>query len=193
MKKVFVALAVIAFVSSCKKTNEEVPIDPTQAYTIKYDVEKQQVTTKVEGNTLLLNFIQKMNFLVDPVEYGRRWGLHLTQDFSHSYLNGLHFRALANSNGYATDWVPINLNDVYPGQITTQDTVVNDRRYVKVTLNRLFEFSQQFESNAAALAKEAELLNNTSDYISYSAFYSYNDVYSLGNDATVNLYYKKAN
>ena len=185
-----IALFALAF-SACTKNSKEVPIDPTKAYTIKYDVQDQVVKTTVDKDTLRLDFNQVVNFLVDPTEYQRSWALHLTQDFSNSYLNGLHFTALANSAGVATDWVPINLNDVHPSQKTTSETTVNGTRYIKVTITRLFKFVSVLSSNQAAIHKQNALIEDKNQSVAYAAFYSYNDVYSLPNNNVSKIVYTK--
>src|SRR6476469_7035537 len=181
--KRYLSIALLTLIlSACTKNNKEVPIDPNNAYTIKFDVKDQVVKTTVDNDTLRLDFNQVVNFLVDPTEYQRSWALHLTQDFSNSYLKGLHFTALANSAGVATDWVPINLNDVHPSQKTTSETTVNGTKYIKVTITRLFKFVSVLNSNQAAIDKQNALVQDKNQTVAYSAFYSYNSVYSLPNN-----------
>jgi hypothetical protein len=191
MKRILsIALETIIF-SACTKNSKEVPIDPNNPYTIKFDVSDQVVKTTVDQDTLRLDFNQVVNFLVDPTEYQRSWALHLTQDFSNSYLNGLHFTALANSAGVATDWVPINLNDVHPSQKTTSETTVNGTKYIKVTITRLFKFVSVLSSNQAAIDKQNALVQDKNQSVAYSAFYSYNSVYSLPNNNVAKIVYTK--
>lgn len=191
MKRILsIALVTIIF-SACTKNSKEVPIDPNNPYTIKFDVSDQVVKTTVDQDTLRLDFNQVVNFLVDPTEYQRSWALHLTQDFSNSYLNGLHFTALANSAGVATDWVPINLNDVHPSQKTTSETTVNGTKYIKVTITRLFKFVSVLSSNQAAIDKQNALVQDKNQSVAYSAFYSYNNVYSLPNNNVAKIVYTK--
>jgi hypothetical protein len=191
MKRILsIALVTIIF-SACTKNSKEVPIDPNNPYTIKFDVSDQVVKTTVDQDTLRLDFNQVVNFLVDPTEYQRSWALHLTQDFSNSYLKGLHFTALANSAGVATDWVPINLNDVHPSQKTTSETTVNGTKYIKVTITRLFKFVSVLSSNQAAIDKQNALVQDKNQSVAYSAFYSYNSVYSLPNNNVAKIVYTK--
>ncbi|SHF31584.1 hypothetical protein [Flavisolibacter ginsengisoli] len=191
MKRILsIALVTIIF-SACTKNSKEVPIDPNNPYTIKFDVSDQVVKTTVDQDTLRLDFNQVVNFLVDPTEYQRSWALHLTQDFSNSYLKGLHFTALANSAGVATDWVPINLNDVHPSQKTTSETTVNGTKYIKVTITRLFKFVSVLNSNQAAIDKQNALVQDKNQSVAYSAFYSYNSVYSLPNNDVAKIVYTK--
>jgi hypothetical protein len=191
MKRILsIALVTIIF-SACTKNSKEVPIDPNNPYTIKFDVSDQVVKTTVDQDTLRLDFNQVVNFLVDPTEYQRSWALHLTQDFSNSYLKGLHFTALANSAGVATDWVPINLNDVHPSQKTTSETTVNGTKYIKVTITRLFKFVSVLNSNQAAIDKQNALVQDKNQTVAYSAFYSYNSVYSLPNNDVAKIVYTK--
>jgi hypothetical protein len=191
MKRILsIALVTIIF-SACTKNSKEVPIDPNNPYTIKFDVSDQVVKTTVDQDTLRLDFNQVVNFLVDPTEYQRSWALHLTQDFSNSYLNGLHFTALANSAGVATDWVPINLNDVHPSQKTTSETTVNGTKYIKVTITRLFKFVSVLSSNQAAIDKQNALIQDKNQSVAYAAFYSYNSVYSLPNNNVSKIVYTK--
>lgn len=191
MKIVILALLIFAFTGCTKPSNQDVPIDPTKAYTIKYDLNDQVVITRVSNDTLHLNFNQKINFLVDPVEYRHTWALHLVQGFTNSYLNNLHFDAIANSSGYAHDWVPINLNDVEPSQKIISDTTVNGIQYLKVTLTRIFEFYSVFSDQQAAINEQNTLLQINTDAVLYSAFYSYNNVNSLSNNITVKIVYIK--
>jgi hypothetical protein len=191
MKRYLSVALVTLVLSACTKNSKEVPIDPNNAYTIKFDVKDQVVKTTVDNDTLRLDFNQVVNFLVDPTEYQRSWALHLTQDFSNSYLNGLHFTALANSAGVATDWVPINLNDVHPSQKTTSDTTVDGKKYVKVTITRLFKFVSVLSSNQAAIDKQNALVQDKNQTVAYASFYSYNSVYSLANNNVSKLVYTK--
>jgi hypothetical protein len=191
MKRILsIALVTIIF-SACTKNSKEVPIDPNNPYTIKFDVSDQVVKTTVDKDTLRLDFNQVVNFLVDPTEYQRSWALHLTQDFSNSYLNGLHFTALANSAGVATDWVPINLNDVHPSQKTTSEVTVNGTKYMKVTITRLFKFISVLSSNQAAIDKQNALIQDKNQTVAYASFYSYNSVYSLANNDVTKIVYTK--
>ncbi|HJW15953.1 MAG TPA: hypothetical protein VJ499_02480 [Flavisolibacter sp.] len=191
MKRILsIALVTIIF-SACTKNSKEVPIDPNNPYTIKFDVSDQVVKTTVDKDTLRLDFNQVVNFLVDPTEYQRSWALHLTQDFSNSYLNGLHFTALANSAGVATDWVPINLNDVHPSQKTTSEVTVNGTKYIKVTITRLFKFVSVLSSNQAAIDKQNALIQDKNQTVAYASFYSYNSVYSLANNDVSKIVYTK--
>src|SRR6478672_8086551 len=191
MKRILsIALVTIIF-SACTKNSKEVPIDPNNPYTIKFDVSDQVVKTTVDQDTLRLDFNQVVNFLVDPTEYQRSWALHLTQDFSNSYLKGLHFTALANSAGVATDWVPINQNDVHPSQKTTSETTVDGKKYVKVTISRLFKFVSVLNSNQAAIDKQNALVQDQSQTVAYASFYSYNSVYSLANNNVSKIVYTK--
>lgn len=191
MKRILSIALVTLVLSACTKNDKNVAIDPNNAYTIKFDVKDQVVKTTVDQDTLRLDFNQVVNFLVDPVEYQRSWALHLTQDFSHSYLNGLHYSALANAAGVATDWVPINLNDVHPSQKTTSDTTVDGKKYIKVTLTRLFKFVSVLASNQAAIDKQNSLISDQSQSVAYAAFYSYNSVYSLANNNVSKIVYTK--
>jgi hypothetical protein len=182
----------ILILAGCTKQNAtDVPIDPNNPYTIKFDVNDQVVKTTVDNDTLRLDFSQVISFLVDPTEYQRSWALHLTQDFSNSYLNNLHFKALANEAGVATDWVPINLNDVHPSQKTASDTTVDGKKYVKVTLSRVFKFYSPMGTQQAATDKQNSLLQTTNQTVTYASFYSYNSVYSLANTKVVKIVYTK--
>ena len=187
----FISLFFLVLAGCSKQESKDVPIDPSNPYTIKFEVADQVVKTSIKEDTLLLDFYQEINFLVDPVEYQRSWALHLAQDFSNSYLKNLHFKALANAAGVATDWVPINLNDVHPSQKTASDTTVDGKQYVKVKLSRLFKFYSPLGTQQAAVDKQNELVLTTSHTVKYDSFYSYNDVYSLPNTKVVKIVYTK--
>lgn len=190
MKKMLSLLLMIIIYSSCAKPAKETPpIDPAKTYTIRYNTADQVVKTSVRNDTLHLDFYQKINFLLDPTEAGYTWSLDLIQDFSKSYLKDLHFNAIANSAGYAHDWVPIDLNTVAPGQKTVSSVTVDGKKYTQVTLNRVFEFYNKMGTQQAALNQQNALLQNTSDVVIYKAFYAYNNVYSLSNDGTFKIVY----
>ena len=191
--KHFLSISFFLFIlAGCTKQNEaDVPIDPNNPYTIKFEVADQIAKTTVDKDTLRLDFYQLVHFLVDPIEYKRTWALHLAQDFSNSYLNNLHYKALANASGVATDWVPINLNDVHPSQKTATDTTIDGKKYVKVTLSRLFKFYSPLGNQQAAIDKQTTLVQTTNHTVKYDSFYSYNDVYSLPNTKVVKITYTK--
>jgi hypothetical protein len=191
MKRIILPLFVLAL-ASCTKPSVNPEIDPNKAYTIKYNTGDQVVKTRVSNDTLHLSFYQKINFLLDPKEYANTWALHLIQDFSKSYLNNLHYDAIAIQPGvYAHDWVPINLNDVAEGQKSTSRTTFEGKEYVQITLNRVFEFYNVMGSSQAALNQQNILLQTSSDIVTYKAFYSYNNVYSLSNDGNFKIVYTK--
>ncbi|GEM_PF-2541746 len=191
MKQFLICALTLFIFSSCKKDNGTEPLDPTKAYTIKYEVGDQNVKTRVGNDTLYLDYYQVVNFLLDPKEASNSWALMLKQDFSKSYLNGLHFTALASTQGNATDWVPINLNDVHPTQKTTTNVTVNGTQYVRVTLSRVFNFHSKLNTPQAAIDKQNALLQTSTDVVSFDAFYSYGNVYSLANTTTAKLAYTK--
>jgi hypothetical protein len=192
MKKTLLALAVISFVSCTKDSKEEVPIDPAKSYTIEFNnLNSQNVQTHVSNDTLYLDFAQKIEFLLDPVEFNRSWALALEQDFTKSYLKGLHFRALGNASGYATDWVPINLNDAHPSLKQVTDVTVNSKDYKKLTLTRVFYFNSKLGTAQAATDKQNALLQTNTDSVKYSAYYGYKDVFSTPHVVTVGLKYTK--
>lgn len=189
MKKIILALSVITLIAGCKKPKVQEKLDPSKAYTMKYNTSDQIVKTRVSNDTLRLDFYQKINLLVDPKEYANSWALDLIQDFSKSYLKDLHFDAVATAVGYAHDWVPVNLNDAAPGQKTTSNVTVDGKQYVQVTITRLFEFFNALGTPQAALNQQNILLQTTSDVVIYKAFYSYDNVYSLSNDGSFKIVY----
>lgn len=189
MKKMILALFVAVIAFGCTKNNQQAKIDPNKAYTMKYQTSDQTVKMRVSNDTLWLNFYENINVLVDPKEYANSWALDLIEDFSKSYLNGLHFNALASAAGYAHDWIPINLNDAAPGQKTSSNVTVDGKQYVQVTIKRVFEFYSPLGSNQAAQNQYNTLLQTTSDAVTYKLFYSYDNVYSLSNNGTFKIVY----
>lgn len=189
MKKMIPALLIFA-ISSCTKPKEKPKVDPNKRYYMEY-VQKndQSVKLKVVNDTLRLNFYEKITVLVDPNDFANSWAMHLIEDFSKSYLNGLHFDAVATSAGYAHDWVPINLNDAAPGQKTSTNVTVNGKQYVQVSISRLFEFYNVLASNQAAINQQNTLLQTTTDEVTYKLFYSDGNGYSLSNDASYKIAY----
>ena len=191
MKKTFLPLFVIILCSGCtKQAVETPPLDPTKAYTIKFNTADQVASTRVVNDTLRIDLHQKINFLLDPSEAAYAWSLDLIQDFSKSYLKDLHFDAIANTAGvYAHDWVPIDLNTVAPGQKTISKVTFEGKEYTQVTLNRVFEFYNKLGTHQAAINQQNALLQNNSDLVIYKAFYAYNSIYSLSNDASFKITY----
>jgi len=194
MKKIILAFTILSIALidlSCKKARVIPEIDPTRAYTIKYNNEDQIVKTRISNDTLRMDFYQKINFLLDPDEYANTWALYLKQDFTKSYLKDLHYDAIANAAGYAHDWVPVDLNTVAPGQKTISNVTVNGKKYVQVSLTRVFEFYNKMGTNQAAINQQNTLLQTTTDVVVYQAFYAYNNIYSLSNDGTFKIVYTK--
>ena len=192
MKRIILALSILS-ITGCVKQNVAPKIDPNKAYTMKYNLTSDQIAkTSVNNDTLRLDFNEKIILLVDPKEYANTWALDLIEDFSKSYLNGLHFDALASAAGYAHDWVPINLNDAAPGQKTSTNVTVEGQNYVQVTISRVFGFYNKLGSHQAAINQQNALVQTTSDVVTYKTFYSYDNVYSLSNNGTFKIIYTAA-
>jgi hypothetical protein len=190
MKKMILALSILAIVS-CSKPKEEAKLDPNRQYEMKYSNSDQTVKTFVRNDTLWLHFNENVVVLVDPNDYANTWGMALIQEFSNSYLKDLHYIGLATPAGYSYDWMPINLNDVAPGQKTSTNVTVNGKKYVQVTISRVFEFFQKMGTSQAAVDQQNIVLQRTNDAVLYKTFYSANGVFSLSNDATFKLVYTK--
>ena len=190
MKKMIPALLFAFVIVSCTKPKEDVQIDPNKPYYMKYQNSDQLVKMRVSNDTLRMNFYENISILVDPNDHKHSWALELIEDFSKSYLNGLHFDAYASDAGYAHDWVPINLNTAAPGQVTTADVTVNGKQYVQISVSRVFEFYNKLGTHQAALDKQNTLLQTTSDSVTYKMFYYYNRVYSLSNDGVFKIVYQ---
>ncbi|HEY6956905.1 MAG TPA: hypothetical protein VI385_16750 [Flavisolibacter sp.] len=190
MTRTILALSMLLTIATgCVKSNTKAKLDPNVAYYMKYETSDQAVKMRVIGDTLRLNFNETINVLVDPKDYANSWAIHLNEDFSQSYLNGLHFDALATAKGYAHDWVPINLNDAAPGQKTATNVTEDGKQYVKVTITRVFEFYNVLSSNQAAVAQQNTLLNTTNQTVTYKLYYSDGSGYSKSNDGTFKLVY----
>jgi hypothetical protein len=190
MTKMILALSIlITIATGCSKPNQKAQLDPNKAYYMKYETGDQAVKMRVSNDTLRLNFYENINLLVDSKDYANSWAIHLNEDFSQSYMNGLHFDALASAAGYAHDWIPVNLNDAAPGQKTATNVTVDGRQYVKVSINRVFEFYNKFSSNQAAVAQQNTLLNTTNHAVTYKAYYSDGAGYSKSNDGTFKVVY----
>lgn len=188
-------LVVLALVSCSKKSSTDEtspPIDPGKKYTINYDLSNQIVKTSVNNNTLNLDYYEQVNFIVDPSEYGRLWALILTEDFSKTNLNGLHFSALNEEGTYATDWVSQNLNNVHSSQKTTIDTTINGKTYKKIKVSRVFKYISSFANQQAAIDKQNDLIANAkNDSVGFSTSYYYSGVYSLPNTGSAKIVYTK--
>jgi hypothetical protein len=190
MKKMILALSIIIIVATaCSKTNENAKVDPNRTYYMKYESGDQTVKMQVSSDTLRLNFYENISLLVDPKDYANSWAIHLIEDFSQSYLNNLHFDAVATAAGYAHDWVPINLNDAAPGQKTANNVTVDGKQYVRVNIARVFEFYSKLGTNQAALAQQNTLLQTANQTVTFKAFYSDGTGYSLSNNGTFKIVY----
>ena len=188
MKQMILALSILTFVG-CSKPNEQAKFDPNKQYYMKYQTGDQTVKMRVSNDTLRLDFYENVVLLVDPKDYANSWAMHLQEDFSKSYLQNLHFDALATSVGYAHDWVPVNLNDAAPGQKTSTNVTVEGKQYVQVTVARKFEFYNKLASNQAAVSQQTTLLQTTNHTVSYKAYYSDGAGYSVSNDGTFKIVY----
>lgn len=194
MKRFLTFALLITIISSCSKStadNTTPPIDPSKTYSIDFDLNNQIVMTSVTNNTLNLDYYEQVDFIVDPVEYGRLWALILVEDFSKSNLKDLHFSALSNENVYATDWVSQNLNNVHPSQKTVIDTTIGGKGYKKIKIARLFKFISPFSTQQDAINKQNSLLQTTQDSVTFSSSYYYSGVYSKPKTAGAKLIYKK--
>lgn len=188
MKKTILALLILSVVG-CSKPNDQARLDPNKRYFMKYETNDQTVKMRVSNDTLRLDFYENIVLLVDPKDFGNTWAMHLIEDFSNSYLQGLHFDALASPAGYAHDWIPINLNDAAPGQKTSTNVTVNGTQYVQVTVARKFEFYNKLGTNQAAVNQKNTLLQTNNHTVTYKTFYSDGNGYSLSNDGTFKIVY----
>jgi len=189
MKRIILPLLILIAYASCNKPPQDIPFDPNKPYTIKYKTDDQVAKMRVVNDTLRLDFYQKINFLLDPYDHSHTWALHLIQDFSHSYFKDLHFNAIATEAGYAHDWVPVNLNDVAPEQKTISKVTFEGKEYDQVSLTRVFEFYSVLGSHQAAINQQNVLLQTTTDFVIYKAFYSFDNKYSISNDANFKIVY----
>jgi len=191
MKQAVILGLLISIFASCSKESGDKtpPIDPNKQYTIVYDVANQVVKTSVINDTINLDFEERINFLVDPTEYTYSWAQFLEEDFSRTYLSGLHFALLSDENVMAVDFVSRNLNNVHPSQKSAVDTTVDGKKYVKVKLARTFKFRNILSSNQEAINKQTQLLQTTTDSVKLSSFYYYSGIFSAPNIKTVRLLY----
>lgn len=192
--KRFFKFALLILIAGCKKESAQKTdptIDPTKTYKMDFDVTNQIVKTSVEHNTLHLDWYENVNFIVDPKEYGGLWAVFVKEDFSKTNLSGLHYTALNEYGSYATDWVSQNLNNVHPTQKSIVDTTINGTTYTKIKLTRALNFTSKFSSAQAAIDKQNALLQVKNDSISFSCFFYYKGVYSLGNGVTTGVNYTK--
>ena len=189
MKTLSIALLALIVFSCGKPQVAETKLDPNKKYYMEYQTSDQLATMTVSNDTLRINFQQNLVFLVDPNDYTNSWAIHLVQDFSQSYLGDLHYTALASAAGYSYDWVPINLNDAYPGQKTATNVTVNGKNYVKITVSRVFEFFNKMGTAQAAVNQQNTLLKTSNNTVTYKAFYSDGTGYSISNDGTFKIVY----
>lgn len=185
------ALSILsAIVTGCSKPNESAKLDPNRQYYMRYQTGDQSVKMRVSNDTLRLDLYENIVVLVDPKDFANSWAMHLIEDVSKSYLQGLHFDAIAITNGvYAHDWVPVNLNDAAPGQKTSTNVTVDGKQYVQVTVARKFEYYNKLGTNQAAVNQQNTLLSTTNHTVTYKMFYSDGSGYSLSNDGTFKIVY----
>jgi hypothetical protein len=190
MKHLIPALLVLAIVG-CSKSKQEPVFEPNRAYAVKYQQDDQIVKTRVSGDTLHLDFHEMVNLLVEPNDYSGSWALIIEENFTKSYLDKLEYYAQATPTVYAHNWVPSNTNDVAPGQKTVSNVTVDGKKYVKITIARVFEFYNVMNSPQAAVNQQNVLLQTTTDNIGFKTYYMYNGGFSLSNDASLKLVYTK--
>lgn len=188
MKTLSVVLLIFV-IAACSKPNTAQKLDPDKKYYAEYQTGNQSATMFVCNDTLRIDFHENIIVLVDPNDYAHRWALHLIQDFSQSYLTGLHYNALASAAGYAYDWVPVNLNDAAAGQVTSTNVTVNGKQYVKVNVARTFEFFNKMGTAQAAQNQLNSLLQSTNQSVTYKLFYSDGNGFSISNDGTFKIVY----
>ncbi|MGZ3853267.1 MAG: hypothetical protein ACXVBX_10790 [Flavisolibacter sp.] len=190
MKQLIPALLALT-IFGCSKQKQEPVFEPNRTYAMKYTMDDQIVKTRTNGDTLHLDFYENVNLLVDPSDFSGSWALIIQEDFAKSNLDKLEYWAQATPTLYAHDWVPSNTNDVAPGQKTVSNVTVDGKKYVKVTIARVFEFYNILSSPQAAIDKQNTLLQTTTDNVSYKTYYMYNGGFSLSNDATLKIAYTK--
>jgi hypothetical protein len=187
--KTFVTILSVFIIVGCSKPKAPVKFDPNKKYYMEYQTNDQLASLSVRNDTLRINFHENISLLVDPTDYNNSWAIHLKEDFSQSYLKDLHFNALAWAAGYMYDWVPVNLDDAAPGQVTATNTTVNGKNYVKVTITRVFEFFNKMGTAQAAQNQLNVLLQTTNQSVTYKMFYSDGIGYSISNDGTFKIIY----
>lgn len=194
MKQFIASTLVILLLAGCTKNagDNTPPIDPSKQYSISFEVNDQTVKTSVTHDTLHLDLYEKLSFIVDPTEYAYSWALHLQENLAQSFLNNLNYTCLTDQSVWAYNFRTENLNNVHPSQKSVSDVTINGKKYKKVLLQRTIQFFSVFTNNpAGATAKQNELVANTSQTVTFSSFYVYNDVSSAPNTTTAKLVYTK--
>ena len=189
MKTLTIVLCAFLITACSKPKTTQKKVDPNKKYYMEYQTNDQSAALFVRSDTLRIDFHENISILVDPNDYANSWAIHLIEDFSKSYLEDLHFTAIATAHGYSYDWVPINLNDAAPGQETASNVTVNGKQYVKVNIVRTFEFFNKMGTAQAAQNQLNTLLQSTNQTITYKLFYSDGTGYSISNDGTFKIVY----
>lgn len=189
MKPIFTALSFVIVFASCQKQNGDVAIDPTKKYTRTLNLSDQIVKTSVSNNTLHMDYYESANLLVDASVYHRTWALHLKEYYFKSQLSPFHFQSMSEDNTITNDWVADNLNNV--SRKTVKDTSIDGKAYVKVSVNRVVNFFNTYNSAQEAVDMQNKLLQSQSDSVIFSSFYYYNGITSLTDSSSAKLTYTK--
>lgn len=172
------------------------PPDSTVKYThddsihfATFRMAPQNVKTSVTGSKLTLVFNENVDLLFTVAAYKLTSAVHLHEDFSASQLAGFDFTTVAEGGNTTFDWVDDNLNNVMLKKVT--DTMINNKPWVKINVQRPFTFSKQYASNDAALNEQAAFLANTNDVVLFSSYCYYNQKNYPSVTAAASLVYTK--
>lgn len=199
MYKYITLLILVAAFSGCNKLSENNPApvntnntNSTGSYAIKYDIADQSVVTTVKHDTLYLTFHEIATLLVNPTDYQKASALHLKEDFSKSGLAAYDYKILNEDHVYRYNSVDDNLNNNTPF-ITASTVTIDGTKFTKLVLKRDFIFYKAYKLAQLAAEAQTKVSAVTTDKISFSTYYYYDQKNSTSVVTAAVLVYSKSN
>ena len=137
-----------------------------------FNVKPQAVKASLAGTKVILVYDENVNLLFSLEGYQRTSAIHLHEDFRKSPLAGFDYTTVAEGGNTTLNWVDDNLNNVILKTVT--DTIINNRKMVKVNVHRAFTFVKDYSSAHAANEEREEFGQRTADSVTFSSYCYYN-------------------
>ncbi len=187
----FLGLAVF---TGCKKSgvgpSNPKPIDTDALiHEIKFSAPAQYLAVSVSGTKLTIIYYENVTLLIPAQGANLSFAIHLQEDFSNSYLATLHYTTVDAYGDVDHDWVDDNLNNVTAK--TVKDTTIAGAKTTKITVQRPFIFSKDYETNQAAVLGEDSIMNRKTDKIGFASFVYFTKTYPATSTSSQLYYVKK--
>ena len=154
-----------------------------------FDLKAQVANLALSDKTVTLKFDENVNILFTEEGYQETYGVFLKEDFSKTLFSGFHFTTVAEAGNTTLDWVDSNLNNVILKSIT--DTVINNKKMVKINVHREFSFFKTYDSSPEALNEQSLIAKKLDDKVSFSSYCFYNHKYYPARSVTTSVVYSE--